>query len=147
MSIKVTNLRAVNHDICLREKDIQSVTSIANSYMNKDSVSEGKLVRMAYQILHAASRNEIARGNENNITVITDLIIADTESGDIITIESCRELLHNNGIKHEYATRNAIIYALRDLVKNGYLAGPESMADDNSDRWGRRRYVKAYKVR
>lgn len=147
MSIKVTNLRAVNHDLCLREKDIQSATNIANSYMSKDSVSEGELVRMAYQILHAASRNEIARGNENNISIITDLIIADTETGDIITAESCRELLHNNGIDHEYATRNAIIYALRDLVKSGYLAEPESMASDNYDRWGRTRYVKAYKVR
>ena len=147
MSIKVTNLRAVNHDLCLREKDIQSATSIANSYMNNDRVSEGELVRMARQILNAASRNERARGNENNITIITDLIIADTESGDIITTESCRELLRNNGIDHEYATRNAIIYALRDLVKSGYLAEPESMADNHCDRWGRTRYVKAYKVK
>lgn len=147
MSIKVTNLRTVNHDLCLREKDIQSATNIANSYMNNDRVSEGELVRMARQILNAASRNEIARGNENNITIITDLIIADTESGDIITTESCRELLRNNGIDHEYATRNAIIYALRDLVKSGYLAEPESMASDNCDRWGRTRYIKAYKVK
>lgn len=147
MSIKVTNLRAVNHDLCLREKDIQSASSIANSYMNNDRVSEGELVRMARQILNAASRNAIARGNENNITIITDLIIADTESGDIITTESCRELLRNNGIDHEYATRNAIIYALRDLVKSGYLAEPESMAIDNCDRWGRTCYVKAYKVK
>ena len=147
MSIKVTNLRAVNHDLCLREKDIQSASSIANSYMNNDRVSEGELVRMARQILNAASRNERARGNENNITIITDLIIADTESGDIITTESCRELLRNNGIDHKYATRNAIIYALRDLVKSGYLAEPESMASDNCDRWGRTYYVKAYKVK
>lgn len=147
MSIKVTNLRAVNHDLCLREKDIQSATSIANSYMNNDRVSERELVRMARQILNAASRNKVARGNENNITIITNLIIADTESGDIITIESCGELLRNNGINHEYATRNAIIYALRDLVKSGYLAEPESMANDNCDRWGRTRYVKAYKVK
>lgn len=147
MSIKVTNLGPVNHDLCLREKDIQSATSIANSYMNNDRVSEGELVRMARQILNAASRNEVARGNENNITIITNLIIADTESGDIITTESCRELLRNNGINHDYATRNAIIYALRDLVKSGYLAEPESMVYDHPDRWGRPRYVKAYKVR
>jgi hypothetical protein len=147
MSIKVTNLRAVNHDLCLREKDIQSATSIVNSYMNNDRVSEKELVRMARQVLNAASRNEVARGNESNITIITNLIISDTESGDIITTESCRELLRNNGINHEYATRNAIIYALRDLVKSGYLAEPESMADDVSDRWGRTRYVKAYKVK
>jgi hypothetical protein len=147
MSIKVTNLRAVNHDLCLREKDIQSATSIVNSYMNNDRVSEKELVRMARQVLNAASRNETARGNESNITIITNLIISDTESGDIITTESCRELLRNNGINHEYATRNAIIYALRDLVKSGYLAEPESMADDVSDRWGRTRYVKAYKVK
>jgi hypothetical protein len=147
MSIKVTNLRAVNHDLCLREKDIQSATSIVNSYMNNDKVSEKELVRMARQVLNAASRNEVARGNENNITIITNLIISDTESGDVITTESCRELLRNNGVNHEYATRNAIIYALRDLVKSGYLAEPESMADDVSDRWGRTRYVKAYKVK
>jgi hypothetical protein len=147
MSIKVTNLRAVNHDLCLREKDIQSATSIVNSYMNNDRVSEKELVRMARQVLNAASRNEVARGNENNITIITNLIISDTESGDVITTESCRELLRNNGVNHEYATRNAIIYALRDLVKSGYLAEPESMADDVSDRWGRTRYVKAYKVK
>ena len=147
MSIKVTNLRAVNHDLCLREKDIQSATEIANSYMNNDRVSEGELVRMARQILNAASRNKVARGNENNITIITDLIIADTESGDIITTKSCRELLRNNGIDHEYATYNAIIYALRDLVKSGYLAEPESMAYENCDKWGRTRYVRAYKVK
>ena len=147
MSIKVTNLRPVNHDLCLREKDIQSATSIVNSYMNNDRVSEKELVRMARQVLNAASRNETARGNENNITIITNLIIEDTESGDIITIESCRELLHSNGINHEYATRNAIIYALRDLVKSGYLAEPESMASDHCDRWGRTYYVKAYKVK
>ena len=84
---------------------------------------------------------------ENNITIITDLIIADTESGDIITTKSCRELLRNNGIDHEYATYNAIIYALRDLVKSGYLAEPESMAYENCDKWGRTRYVRAYKVK
>jgi plasmid replication initiation protein len=115
--------------------------------MNNDRVSEKELVRMARQVLNAASRNEVARGNENNITIITNLIISDTESGDVITTESCRELLRNNGVNHEYATRNAIIYALRDLVKSGYLAEPESMADDVSDRWGRTRYVKAYKVK
>ena len=121
MAITVNNgeLSAINRQLCLRGTDIHSITEVAREMRNASD--EHELLSIARRMLNQDKRNVRAQHNEHNVEFLKEMICAQTENGDMLTTYSACELLGENEIDHEGAKYYALLAALDDLVKEGYL--------------------------
>lgn len=147
MSIKMTqqelNRISRGGDIhtCLDKTDVKSLQSLAAEISVHDD--DNDILRVARRIIKAESRNAVANGNQRNIDVIVNTIMEQTNSGDVISLNSCYKLVRECRLNNEYATYNALIMALAQLTKSGYLISEVVKYENN---YGGRQYMKIYTV-
>lgn len=126
---------------CLDKTDVKSLQALAAEISVHDD--DDDILRTARRIIKAESRNAKANGNQRNIDVIVNTIMEQTKSGDIISLNSCYKLVRECRLNNDYATYNALIMALAQLTKSGYLIS-EVVKYENH--YGGRHYMKIYTV-
>ncbi len=105
--------------VCLDKSDVESLQSIAAKMTSHKS--DDDILRLARRVLRAERRNDKAKGNQHNIDLLANAIMEQTKSGDMINLSTCYKLLRECRVNNEYATDNALIMALAQLTKSGYL--------------------------
>lgn len=120
-AVKVTSIKDVNRQVCLRKKDVKSVREKAEELLNVKS--DNDTLRIARQIVNLGTRNNKALGNENNINFYKKIIVEHTTSGDVLTTASVEKTLYYfTHVDQTYANGQwAVLAALDDLVNEGYL--------------------------
>ena len=118
-TVSENKVREISEKLCLTKEDIKSLREQAVEMAELDY--EDEILRKARAILRSEKRNDIAAGNQHNIDIIRAELKANTVSGDRLTFMSVSCVLRTNGINSRYATEKAIMMALRQLVKEGYL--------------------------
>ena len=119
LTISANKVRDISEKLCLTKEDIKSLREHAMEMSELNS--EYDILSKARTILRAEKRNDLAAGNQHNIDVIKAEIKSNTSSGDNLTFMSVRCVLKANGINFRYATENAVLMCLRQLVKEGYM--------------------------
>lgn len=105
--------------VCLDKSDVESLQEIAAKMTSHRS--DDDILRLARRVLRAERRNDKAKGNQHNIDLLVNAIMEQTKSGDIINFSTCYKLLREYRVNNDYATDNALIMALAQLTKSGYL--------------------------
>ena len=105
--------------VCLDKSDVESLQSIAAKMTSHKS--DADILSLARRVLRAEHRNDKAKGNQHNIDLLANAIMEQTKSGDMINLGTCYKLLRECRVNNEYATDNALIMALAQLTKSGYL--------------------------
>ena len=82
---------------------------------------EQEICAAAKVLANACRTNDLARIHEQKIEAVIEMIVDNTEKGDIITYASINDALWKEGYRDSYSITLAITNALKRLCKEGRL--------------------------